>query len=146
MRYYPKRGFGIELSNFDTFALEEFESEVQQLRESSDDEAAEKLEERGPVGPWKAAILEAIRDWSGDHYDDFVFDEFNSWHEVVPMWIGSLNDERGGETTGVTGFEQGIDYLIFDPREQDEKSWKAFKEHLEEHGIDLVEGSWSQLG
>lgn len=146
MRYYPKRGFGIELSNFDTFALEEFESEVQQLRESSDDEAAERLEERGPTGPWNAAILEAIRDWSGDQYDDFIFDEINSWHEVVPMRIGSLNDERGGETTGVSGFEQGIDYLIFDPREQDEKSWKEFKAHLDEHGIDLVEGSWSQLG
>jgi hypothetical protein len=146
MRYYPKRGFGIELSHFDIAALDELESGVQQLRESGDDDAANKLEESGPEGPWNAAILEAIRDWSGDQYDDFIFDEINSWHEVVPMRIGALNDERGGETTGVSGFEQGVEYLIFDLREQDDDSWKQFKAHLEEHGIELIEGSWSQLG
>ena len=146
MRYYPKRGYGIELSHFDIDALDEFESAVQELRESGDEDSADKLEEKGPEGAWNAAILAAIRDWSGDHYDDFVFDEFNSWHEVVPMRIGELTDERGGETTGVTGFEQGVDYVIFDTREQDSAAWDRFKAHLEEHSIDLIEGSWSQLG
>lgn len=146
MRYYPKRGFGIELSNFDTDALDELESRVQELRESSDEKAADELEEKGPEGPWNAAILAAIRDWSGDNYDDFIFDEFSSYHNVVPMRVGELHDERGGEVSGVTGFEPGVEYVFFDPREQDSAAWNQFKTHLEEHGIDLVEGSWSQLG
>lgn len=146
MRYYPKRGFGIELSNFDTDALDDFESRVQELRESGDEQRADELEEKGPEGPWNAVILAVIRDWSGDNYDDFIFDEFSSHHDVVPMRVGELNDERGGEVSGVTGFEQGVEYLIFDPREQNDSAWNQFKAYLEEHDIDLVEGSWSQLG
>lgn len=146
MRYYPKRGFGIELSHFDTDALEEFESRLEELRSEAEDEEAEEFEENGPEGAWNAAILTAVRDWTGDAYDDFIFEEIQSWHEVVPMRIGEICDERGGETTGVSGFEQGVEYLIFDPREQDKDKWAAFKEHLDKHGISLVEGSWSQLG
>lgn len=146
MRYFPKQGFGFELTHIDVAALDEFESSVQELRESGADDAADELETQGPTGPWNAEILATIRDWSGDMYDDVIFDAINTWHEVVPMRIGELSDERGGEISGVTGFEQGIEYLIFDLREQDAASWKQFKAHLDEHEIPLVEGSWSQLG
>ena len=146
MRYYPKRGFGIELSHFNTDALDDFESKLQDLRDEDENEAADALEEEGPEGPWGVEVLTAIRDWSGDHYDDAVFEEVDAWHGVVPMWIGNLPEERGGEISGVTGFDSSTEYLIFNPREQDSESWESFKAHLDEHNIPIIEGSWSQLG
>jgi hypothetical protein len=146
MRYYPKRGFGIELSYFDTSKLEDFQQKLDELREADETEALDELEESGPEGPWNSEVLTAISEWSGDHYDDFIFEEMDSCHSVTPMWIGNLPDERGGEITGVQGFDTSTEYLIFNPREQDKESWDEFKSHLEQHGIPLVEGSWSQLG
>lgn len=146
MRYYPKRGFGIELSNFDTDVLDDFEARLQELRSAGNEKDADLLEDKGIGGPWHYEVLAAINEWDGDAYDDSIFDAFDTWHSVVPMRVGELNDERGGEVSGVSGFEQGVEYLFFDPREQDSSAWNQFKAHLEEHGIDLVEGSWSQLG
>jgi len=60
--------------------------------------------------------------------------------------MGNLPAERGGEVSGVTGFDTDTEYLFFDQREQDDDSWQAFLDTLEEHNIPLVEGSWSQLG
>jgi hypothetical protein len=145
MRYYPKRGFGIHLDSFDTNVLDDFEYQIDELlSEGKEDEAAE-LEDQGLSGTWNRDVLTAIRDWSGDHYDEEVFDAFRSWHEVEPMWVGELVEERGGEINGVSGFTDG-QYIIFDPREQSEEKWEAFKKLLQENDIELIEGSWSQLG
>ena len=146
MRYYPKRGFGIELSHINTNLLDDFEYKLDELRADDKHDEAAALEEMGPGGPWHIDILAAVRDWSGDHYDDAVFDEIHSWHQVTPMWIGNLPDERGGEISGVRGFDIYTDYLIFDPSDQDEEHWAAFKQLLDENNIPLIEGSWSQLG
>lgn len=146
MRYYPKRGVGFELSHFNIDNLDDFETQLDNLRAEESNEEADALEERGPDGVWNAAILTAIRDWSGDHYDDAVFDEIHSWHEVTPMWIGELRDERGGEISGVRGFDSGVEYLIFDKREQDTDKWAAFTRMLKDAGIELVSGEWAQLG
>ncbi len=146
MRYYPKRGYGIELSSFNTDALDDFETRLQDLRSSGEDKEADLLEDKGVDGPWHYEILAAINEWDGDAYDDSIFDAFDTWHNVVPMRIGEISDERGGETTGVSGFNQGTEYLIFDPREQDKDAWNKFKSILDENGIELIEGSWSQLG
>ena len=50
MRYFPKQGFGFELTHIDVAALDEFESSVQELRESGADDAADELEQVRPVG------------------------------------------------------------------------------------------------
>ena len=139
MRYYPKNAVGVELSfvrglmedHVVPVLLEDFRSE------GEDEEFIENY-----VHP----LIEALDEWSGEIYDDVVFDAIYEEFGVEPMRMGNLPDERGGEISGVTGFDTDTEYLFFDKREQDDDSWQAFLDTLEEHNIPLVEGSWSQLG
>lgn len=128
MRYYPKNAVGFELDAIDVGLLE-----------SVDDDCDCK--------PWGRYVLEALDTWDGNEcFDDELFNEFEGEHGVTPMRIGSLQDERGGEVSGVRGFELGINYLFFDPEEQDEDDWAKFESFLDDQGIQIVKGSWSQLG
>lgn len=145
MRYYPKHGLGIKFIDIDTYPLDEFESNVEELITEGKQEEADELEEQGPDSAWDREVLSAIRDWSGDHYDQDVIDAFINCYGVEPMWVGELTEERGGEISGVSGFDYG-EYVIFNVNEQDEKMWQAFLKKLEENNISLVEGAWSQLG
>ena len=139
MRYYPKNAVGVELSSVRGLMedhvvpvlLEDFRSE------GEDEEFIESY-----VHP----LIEALDEWSGEIYDDVVFDAIYEEFGVEPMRMGNLPDERGGEISGVTGFDTDTEYVFFDKREQDDDSWQAFLDTLEEHNIPLVEGSWSQLG
>ena len=139
MRYYPKKAVGVELrfvrglmeDHVVPMLLEDFRSE------GEDEEFIESY-----VHP----LMEALDEWSGDSYDDVVFDAIYEEFGIEPMRMGNLPDERGGEVSGVTGFDTDTEYLFFDQREQDDDSWQAFLDTLEEHNIPLVEGSWSQLG
>lgn len=94
------------------------------------------------LGP---TILELFESWDGYAYDEELFDEIASEHGVVPMRVGLLNESRGGEVQGVSGFDNDTKYLFFDIEEQDEENWPSFLQFLENNDITLTEGSWSQL-
>lgn len=91
-------------------------------------------------------IGEMFSTWDGYAYDEELFSEVENEHGVIPMRIGMLNESRGGEVSGVTGFDNNTKYLFFDVKEQDEESWNKFVEFLSDNFIHTVEGSWSQLG
>ena len=95
------------------------------------------------LGP---TILELFESWDGYVYDEELFNEIESEHGVTPMRVGVLNESRGGEVQGVSGFDNDTKYLFFDVEEQDEENWSAFVRFLESNDIYTTEGSWSQLG
>ena len=90
-------------------------------------------------------VKELFSIWDGSSYDDELFDAIYEQYGVTPMRVGRLNEERGGEVTGVTGFDNYTNYLFFDPEEQDD-SWKSFAAFLNENFVTIYKGSWSQLG
>lgn len=95
------------------------------------------------LGP---GICELFETWDGYVYDEELFDAIEEEHGVTPMRVGILNESRGGEVQGVSGFDNDTKYLFFDVEEQDEENWSAFLRFLENNDIYTTEGSWSQLG
>jgi len=91
-------------------------------------------------------IKELYDTWEGDSWDEELFNEFDDEFGVVPMRVGPLNESRGGEISGLTGFEDGQSYVFFDPKEQDEENWESFINFLSNNNVTIYEGSWSQLG
>ena len=102
-----------------------------------DEEVAEVL------GP---AVSELFETWDGYVYDEELFEAIQEEHGVTPMRVGVLNESRGGEVQGVSGFDNDTKYLFFDIEEQDEESWAKFVQFLQDNYIYTTEGSWSQLG
>ena len=139
MRYYSKNAFGIEISDIRRLVEDSVvPTIIENLKEEGEDE--------NYIDDYIHPIIEALDTWDGTSYDDVVFDAIYEEFDVQPMRIGNLPDERGGETSGVIGFDTDTEYLFFDKREQDEDSWNDFVDMLEENNIMITEGSWSQLG
>ena len=96
------------------------------------------------------ALSEAIKElhetWDNDYWDEELFNEIDDEFGVIPMRVGPLTEERGGEITGLTGFDDGQPYLFFDLKEQDKHNWERFVAFLNQNNITIYEGSWSQLG
>lgn len=119
MNFFPKNGIGFEIKHLVASAI------------------------------WNDDIVEAATNWNKHRpfiYDenDTLSNEIFSWYEVEPIWLGSLNESKGGSISGVFGFAQGIDYIIFDPEEQDTEKWQQFLRFLSDNQIEVVHGGWSQ--
>jgi hypothetical protein len=89
-------------------------------------------------------LLEQWEEWDGDQYESALMEDFESKYGVTPERLITFKDERGGEVSGVTGFEDGVTYLLFDKNESGDE-WEALLDILSDKQIDLVKGSWSQL-
>jgi hypothetical protein len=83
--------------------------------------------------------------WDGDEHDSVLLDAIEEKFGVSPWGIAELREERGGHRTGITGFEDGYTYLLFEERDTRVPNWKAFSDLCEEAGSTETEGSWSQL-
>lgn len=95
------------------------------------------------LGP---AVSELYESWENDAFDDELFDAIEEEHGVYPMRLGVLVESRGGEISGITGFDSDTTYLFFDIGQQDDDKWAKFVQFLEDNDIYTTEGSWSQLG
>jgi hypothetical protein len=98
-----------------------------------DDDVAETL-----------GLLEEWQDWDGEQYDsDFAYAFEDKWG-VYPYRVITFEESRGGEISGLTGFDNGETYILFEDGEEGE-SWDALMETLDDGSIVLEEGKWSQL-
>lgn len=139
MKYYPKYATAISLVEFYNLVENDLRQKV--IEEMKEDNSTEE-EIENYVHP----LTELLDTWEDDVYDEELFEAVYEEYGVTPMRIGSLTDERGGETTGVSGFVDGFDYVFFDTEEQDEELWNDFLLTLSQHNIEVHKGSWSQLG
>ena len=90
-------------------------------------------------------LLEAWEEFDGEECDSNFASEFEAVMGVYPRYVRSFREERGGEVSGLSGFAEGVHYVLFDDDEEGE-AWDKLVEKLEENGITLDSGSWSQLG
>lgn len=90
-------------------------------------------------------ISEYWGDWESDEHDPAVLGTIEEKFDVVPWAVAELREERGGHRTGITGFDSGVTYLLFEARDTRYPHWRKFSDLCEESGSPEVEGSWSQL-
>ena len=90
-------------------------------------------------------INEYWGNWESDEHDPDVLETIEEKFDVIPWAVAELREERGGHRTGITGFESGTTYLLFEARDTRSPHWRKFSDLCEEAGSPEVEGSWSQL-
>jgi hypothetical protein len=93
----------------------------------------------------KLGLLDEWEEWDGEQYDsDFAYAFEDKW-SVTPERVVKFEDTRGGEITGLSGFQNGETYVLFEKNEKG-PHWKALRDALKQNDIPLEEGTWSQLG
>lgn len=90
-------------------------------------------------------LLEAWEDFDGEECDSNFAAEFEGAFNVYPRYVRSFRETRGGEVSGLTGFAERVSYVLFEDDEEG-ADWDNLVKLLEEKGIELETGSWSQLG
>ena len=93
-------------------------------------------------------ILNELLVWEEEWDDTALLEAFGEKFGVEPERVRSFEYSRGGEVQGLQGFDYDITYILFD--EYTEKScpeeWDNLISILEEKDIDVIEGSWAELG
>ena len=93
-------------------------------------------------------ILEEYQIYQNDYDYDPLIEVFNQKFGVEPEYPKYFKWEKGGYVQGLQGFDWDTEYLLFDTyvEQQYPDEWDKFINSLEEMDIDLIEGSWSELG
>ena len=93
-------------------------------------------------------ILEEYQIYQNDYDYDPLIEVFNQKFGVEPEYPKHFKWERGGYVQGLQGFDLDTEYLLFDDWvvEQCPEEWDKFITIMEEMDIDVIEGSWSELG
>ena len=99
-----------------------------------DDEVAEKLQ-----------LTEAFDNYEMSYEEDDFFEGFGERYGVEPYKFADTTYERGGYVQGLQGFEWDTTYVCFHPATTGDDKWKKMVAQLQELGIAVEEGHWSQL-
>jgi hypothetical protein len=93
-------------------------------------------------------ILDEYLIWEEEYNEAPLLETFEEKFGVGPDRVRYFEYSRGGEVQGLQGFEYDLTYVLFDKYSEKiySKEWEKFTNILEEHDIDLIEGSWSELG
>ena len=93
-------------------------------------------------------ILNEYQMYQEDYDYDPLIEAFNQKFGVEPEYPKHFKWEKGGYVQGLQGFDWDTEYLLFDTyvEQQYPDEWDKFINSLEEMDIDLIEGSWSELG
>jgi len=90
-------------------------------------------------------ITEAWEEWQGWEDDEDILGALEENHSVTAWKLKSFREEKGGETTGISGFEDDTVYILFDPDDTRDPRWVEFSKKCAEAGSEAIEGSWAQL-
>ena len=93
----------------------------------------------------KLDMVDQWEEWDGEWYDSNFCCEFEEKYGVTPISVIEFRERKGSEISGLTGFANDTTYVLFDEDESGE-AWDKLVALLEEKGIELDTGSWSQLG
>ena len=92
----------------------------------------------------KLDMIDQWEEWDGEWYDSNFGYEFEEKYGVIPIAVIEFRERKGGEISGLTGFANDTTYVLFDEDESGE-AWDKLEALLEEKGITIDSGSWSQL-
>lgn len=116
MRYYPRSAVGIEMTPEIAVSLQISEEYEAWTEEESVDNAD--------------AIMGKIEEIYGVSVYNFL----------------TLEEKRGGEIQGLTGFNSGCTYLLFEPEVRSLSGWRRIRSRVKKAGGSVNNGAWSQLG
>ena len=93
-------------------------------------------------------VLQEYQLYQEDYDYDPLKEAFNEKYGVEPEYPKHFKWEKGGYVQGLQGFDWDVEYLLFDDWvvEQCPEEWDKFINTMEEMDIDVIEGSWSELG
>jgi hypothetical protein len=83
--------------------------------------------------------------WDGWEDDEDILGTLAENYSVNPWRLKKFREEKGGETTGISGFEDNVVYILFDTDDTRDPNWVEFSKKCAEAGSESVEGSWAQL-
>ena len=93
-------------------------------------------------------LLEEYQLYQEDYDYDPFNEAFNEKYGVEPEYPKDFEWKKGGYVQGLQGFDWDREYLLFDTwvEEQHPEEWEKFIAIMEEMDIDVIEGSWAELG
>ena len=94
----------------------------------------------------KLQLNEAFDNYEMSYDEGAFFDGFEERYGVEPYKFADTTYERGGYVQGLSGFDWDKTYVCFDPTQTGDDRWNKMITALEEVGIFVEEGHWSELG
>ena len=93
----------------------------------------------------KLQLNEAFDTYEMSYDEDDFFDGFQEKFGIEPYKFADTTFERGGYVQGLSGFDWDKTYLCFAPSQAAGAKWQKMTQSLEEAGIIVEEGRWSEL-
>jgi len=91
-------------------------------------------------------LAEAFDTYEMSYDEESFFEGFEKKFGIEPYKFADTTFERGGYVQGLTGFEWDKTYLCFATTQAGDDRWEKMLETLNDVGIDIEEGHWSELG
>jgi len=91
-------------------------------------------------------LAEAYDVYEMSYDEEHFFEGFQEKYGVEPYKFADTTYERGGYVQGLNGFEWDKTYICFAPSQAGDDRWNKMLFALEEAGILMQEGKWSELG
>ena len=93
-------------------------------------------------------ILDELLTWEEEYNELPFFEVFEERFGLEPDKIQHFKYERGSSIQGLQGFEYDLTYVLFETNTENyyPDEWNSLLARLEEYDIDLIEGSWAELG
>jgi len=93
----------------------------------------------------KLQLTEAFDNYEMSYDEEGFCEGFENKYGVEPYTFADTTYERGGYVQGLQGFEWDNTYVCFHPATAGDDKWNTMVLQLENLGIDIEEGRWSQL-
>ena len=93
----------------------------------------------------KLQLNEAYDVYEMSYDEDDFFDGFEERYGVEPYKFTDTTYQRGGYVQGLIGFDWDKTYVCFSPSQAAGTKWNKMISSLEEIGISVEEGKWSEL-
>lgn len=94
----------------------------------------------------KLNLAEAYNNYETNFDENDFFDGFEDSFGVEPYNLADTTYSRGGYIQSLTGFEWDQIYVCFHPATVGDERWSTMVSKLEDLGVTVTEGRWSQLG
>ena len=91
-------------------------------------------------------LNEAYDRYEMTYEENDFFDGFEEKFGIEPYKFADTTYERGGYVQGLSGFDWDKTYICFAPTQTGDDKWRLMIDSLLELGIDIEEGTWSELG
>ena len=93
-------------------------------------------------------IADEFLEWEEGYNDAPLLEIFEEKYGVAPENVTFFEYDRGGYVQGLQGFDYDAAYVLFDPSadKAHPEQWDSLINLLEEKDVDVIEGSWAELG